>query len=408
MHHPNKGFTLIELLIVIGILAVLSTAAVLMLNPADMLAQTRDNTRMTDLNSINQALGLYQYYAPSPSFGTANTVYISLPDTDNIAPDDCDEYALPTLSGWFYHCALLNDYRKIDGSGWVPVNLTEVSGGSPLATLPIDPINNVSQGLYYSYIGGSWTINSILESQKYLSANAKTDGGADDARYETGPKPSLWIDASGLVGYWKMDESSWINDCATSTVADSSQGAVPNNGKSCPNLSGPNITSGKTGNAGNFDGTNDYINVGNAANLSPVSITIEAWAKANSMPQWEGIVSNMTAWGTGFSLQMGTTQNIAAMVSGAYLKTSWTPSVGVWYHIAATHDAATNLNILYVNGKEENRVTRPISYEASPKTYIGVFYTSPSLFFNGSIDEVRIYNRALSPAEIRAAYNATN
>jgi len=149
-----------------------------------------------------------------------------------------------------------------------------------------------------------------------------------------------------------------------------------------------------------FDGVDDYVDCGTDSSLFPNNITIEAWVKARTLFRWNGIISNFTSWGTGFGLQMGTEQNIAAMVSGTYLKTSWQPSTEVWYHIAATHDATTNLNVLYVNGIKEAEVTQAVSYEANPKTYIGVFYTSPSLFFDGLITEVRIWNVARTAQQI--------
>jgi hypothetical protein len=202
---------------------------------------------------------------------------------------------------------------------------------------------------------------------------------------------------SGLVGYWHFDEG-------TGTIAyDASLG-----GNTGTLVGSPTYRSGSNCTAGGcleFTGT-QYVNAGTNASLTPTSITLSAWVKASSFVNgWHGIISNMTTWGTGFSLQIGTTQNIAAMVSGAYLTTSWTPSVGVWYHIVATHDATSNENVLYVNGHEENRGTRAVSYEANAKTYIGAFYTSPNLLFYGVIDEVRIYNRALSPSEVLTQYN---
>jgi prepilin-type N-terminal cleavage/methylation domain-containing protein len=153
-----------------------------------------------------------------------------------------------------------------------------------------------------------------------------------------------------------------------------------------------------------FNGTSAYVDCGTNPILTPENITLEAWVNANKFSSWNGIVSNMTAWGTGFSLQIGTTQNIAAMVSGTYLRTSWKPETGMWYHIVATHDATTNLNILYVNGVEENRSTKAVTYEVNPKTYIGVFYTSPSLRFNGTIGEIAIYNRVLTGKEVKNHY----
>ncbi|KKU14411.1 MAG: hypothetical protein UX23_C0018G0001, partial [Parcubacteria group bacterium GW2011_GWB1_45_9] len=53
----KKGFTLIELLIVIGLLAILSTVAVLVINPAELLRQARDSQRVSDLGTVHSALG---------------------------------------------------------------------------------------------------------------------------------------------------------------------------------------------------------------------------------------------------------------------------------------------------------------------------------------------------------------
>lgn len=157
-----------------------------------------------------------------------------------------------------------------------------------------------------------------------------------------------------------------------------------------------------------FDGVDDVITLGYQPLLNNTDITQEAWVNANSFANgWHGIISNMPSWGTGFSLQIGTTQNIAAMVSGNYLKTSWTPSVNVWYHIVATHRSSDNFTALYVNGVLENTTTRAVSYSENAITTIGVFYTSGSLPFNGEIGSVKTYNRALTATEVTTIYNAT-
>jgi hypothetical protein len=172
------------------------------------------------------------------------------------------------------------------------------------------------------------------------------------------------------------------------------------------------ITNAPTYNSGNggtvvFDGVDDIVTLGYKQSLLPSDITQEAWVKASSFVNWHGIISNMASWGTGFSLQIGVFQNIAAMVSGEYLTTSYTPITDVWYHIAATHRSSDNLNSLYVNGVLENTLTRSISYAENAVTTIGVFYTSPGLHFSGNISQVRTYNRALSAAEVAHNYNVT-
>ena len=68
----QRGFTLVELLIVIAILAVLSVTVVVVLNPAELLKQARDSTRISDLASINSAIALYLTDIASPGIGGIN------------------------------------------------------------------------------------------------------------------------------------------------------------------------------------------------------------------------------------------------------------------------------------------------------------------------------------------------
>src|SRR6056297_2518953 len=134
----EQAFTLIELLVVIAILAVLAVAVTLVLNPAELMRQGRDSTRLSDLAMINKALGLYQTDQIDGSTGVAQTVYLSLPDSNS----DCSSYTLPSLpSGWAYHCVSEDNLGNVDGTGWIPVDLTAMSFASPLSRYPVDPIN---------------------------------------------------------------------------------------------------------------------------------------------------------------------------------------------------------------------------------------------------------------------------
>ncbi len=97
----RNSFTLIELLVVIAILAVLATAVVLVLNPAQLLAQGRDSTRLSDLAALQSALSLFQADQYSQSLGIASTTYISIPDSSST----CGDLGLPALpSGYSYAC----------------------------------------------------------------------------------------------------------------------------------------------------------------------------------------------------------------------------------------------------------------------------------------------------------------
>ena len=67
----DAGFTLLELLIVISIVAILSVALVVILDPAETLRKSRDAQRISDMNSMKTALGLYLTSTTTPYLGSA-------------------------------------------------------------------------------------------------------------------------------------------------------------------------------------------------------------------------------------------------------------------------------------------------------------------------------------------------
>ena len=206
-----SSFTLVELLVVIGILAILTAAVVVVLNPAQLIAQSRDTTRFSDIETLNKALSLYQTDGGS-SFGTSTTVYVSIPDTST----SCANLGLATLpSGWTYACVTSANLQKTDGTGWIPVNFSSVSTGSPLSSLPTDPINATSTNNFYTYItsGSNWTVSAqTLESTKY-AYRAQTDGGTSATAYEVGSSltlspyiyPSNWVKVPGNSTFGTSD-----------------------------------------------------------------------------------------------------------------------------------------------------------------------------------------------------------
>lgn len=169
----QSGFTLLELLIVISIIAILSVALVFILNPAETLKKSRDAQRIADLNTLKTALGFYL-----TSTTTANL---------NIAgAEACNSTISSGRSSTSTVVAL------VDGTGWLKVNLTTLTGGSPISNLPLDPTNSGIYGYTYrcSTDGSKFEISAAMESDAYkpggIDDKAAKDGGNDASRYEVG------------------------------------------------------------------------------------------------------------------------------------------------------------------------------------------------------------------------------
>ena len=401
----EKGFTLIELLIVIGILAVLAVTAVLVLNPAEYFKKSRDATRLSDLSTTHRAIAFYQTDGGT-SFGASNTVYVSIPDTSAT----CANLGLPSLpDGWAYACSSTVNYRKADSNGWIPVNLTALSYGAVLNILPIDPINTASTGNYYTYVtGGSWELTSLFESEKYAD-KAINDGDAYPGIYsirtsQTSLTPG--IRDKGLVGYWKFDETDWVNNCSTLTIPDYS--GYGNSGKSCPAGTGP--TSGVSGKIGNaFDSSPGYMSVLNSESINlNNTITLSFWVKDDgTSTSYTALFSKKTSL-LGYMIQrLSTTQTIYIRIdtSAGTNQTSGRISSVLdenWHYIVFVLDDGNE------NGYKDGVGVFSTTYNSGSgfAESLAAFNMGGSSFL-GFFDDVRIYNRALSASEIFAIYNAT-
>jgi prepilin-type N-terminal cleavage/methylation domain-containing protein len=175
MKNTKKGFTLIELLIVIGILAILVAAVVVVLNPAQLLAQARDGQRMSDLDSIRSAVNLFMATATNASFTATGPI---LTFSSTTGPGAAPTSTTPTNWG----TATISSSTAVDGNGWVKVAFNQISGGSPLAKLPIDPTQSATYqyGFVAKSASSTFEVIARLESTKYAPKMSADGGNLND------------------------------------------------------------------------------------------------------------------------------------------------------------------------------------------------------------------------------------
>jgi len=116
--HPKgnrSAFTLIELLVVIAIIAILAVVVILTLNPAELLRQSRDSSRLSDLATLTSAINLYntdQSGSPGFSLGSSSVTYVSIPDpaATTTAGTNCSGLGIPFTLGGSFQCAASTDH----------------------------------------------------------------------------------------------------------------------------------------------------------------------------------------------------------------------------------------------------------------------------------------------------------
>jgi prepilin-type N-terminal cleavage/methylation domain-containing protein len=192
MNMQQKGFTLIELLIVVAIVAILAVVVVLTLNPAQLLKQSRDSTRISDLSTLKGAISLYLADGQTTLPSTSNCYAHA---SSSVSSSSCTAGSNPArfaVAGTWATISLTN----ATGTGWLPINFTLISSGSPLSAEPIDPVNNNTN--FYAYRTGAnstFELNADMESTKYSNGQSNdvesTDGGDNPNLYEVGTAPGL-------------------------------------------------------------------------------------------------------------------------------------------------------------------------------------------------------------------------
>lgn len=366
----RSGFTLIELLVVISITAVISTAGITMFvkyrNSQNLkLSTTEVATAMRDANrrSVTQQDG--KQWALRLSNTTSSQRYELWGGTS---------YASGTIAG----------------TGSLRNN---IQFGNPPASSTLD--------LMFSAITGALSGNQMVTLN-----DGSGDGLVGDIIANILGHITVRND-TGVAGYWHFDEN------ASSTAYDAS-----GNGNNGTLVGSPTWTSGsncKAGSCLSFNGSN-YVTMDDPSNgaldFGTGDFSVSGWFYLSSLPSaWKSIVSKGGSGTTGYGMEISNANQITCSIEGASGTNQHVygsvPSVGSW-HQAVCVFARNDKVYVYLDGVEvgssvyssgnTNSVSNDLKFNVGK-------YSSSGWDFVGNIDEVRVYNRALSADEVLSQYN---
>jgi hypothetical protein len=298
--------------------------------------------------------------------------------------------AISILNSW-HHIAVT--YDKNLSSANIKYYLDGVQFDTDNSTRTLNnPTGNLAIGNYYSSPGVNYAFRGQIDDLRYYNRVLTPDEIQKLYNYAPGP-----------VGQWKMDEKVSGD---SKTLYDSSGNANNITTHYGANLTGMNCTvPGKFGSACQFDGVDDtsFIEGASQNGLDILSnITIETWIKPTTLTQ-AGDPEIISKSGDAHFYRM-------RFVSGGYVRfNAWGTSDSVlnntsllvantWTHVAMVYDGATKR--IYINGKLDasEATTGLMEYVATQRLYMGGFSGSEN--FNGSMDDVRIYNYARSQEQV--------
>ncbi|MGW5472807.1 LamG-like jellyroll fold domain-containing protein [Streptomyces chartreusis] len=198
-------------------------------------------------------------------------------------------------------------------------------------------------------------------------------------------------------GHWALDEGTGT------TAKDDGPNAKP-----LTLSTGTTWTPGVSGSALKFDGNGQYAETDGPVLDTTGSYSVSAWVRLDELPgNYATAVSQDTRRQTSpFYLQYGQGAFAFSTPGESRARLVTTPEKGRWYHLVGVRDGADNTIKLYVDGKPAATATGGAAYPSTGSLSVGraQWGGNDVDFWNGAVDEVHAYDKALTAEEVNTLY----
>ncbi|MDO8604836.1 MAG: LamG domain-containing protein [bacterium] len=308
-----------------------------------------------------------------------------------------------TLSAnvWHHMCLLRRGSKGSFYGDAGRVSILNVEVGSALTDTSRVFIGAFNAGSMQAFVKGM--IDDVRIYNRALSATEITQLYNIGAATKVAVSPSQGSGSltQGLVSYWTFDGKDMANGVARDVSGNG------NNGNLISIATSTFYKAGKIGQGANFDGVDDFVNAGNSAsvNLSD-TFSVSAWIKQTATANASVPVGKVTGGSAGWMIYQLFAAEINFFVYNYAIDNA---NAGVsfrlnqWDHVVGVSNPTQTC--IYVNGALKNCANKGAGayVESASALQFDSYFTTHN--FKGSIDDVRIYNRALSAGEIRQLYN---
>jgi len=274
------------------------------------------------------------------------------------------------------------------------VHLTSVFNGTNLLMYANGALDNTA----------SFTGTSIQVSTTWVGIGARPNSDLTPFYYFNGTIDEVAIynrslTAAEILAHYKAGNATIRDDSGQGNNGNATNGVVKGDGKFNTALE--------------FDGDDDYVDLGDVNDLANTDYTLEAWVKFPTLAEGDNYwvlgkdESGQRAYAFGISKAIGDNEKINFQPAGVGIGNSnSTLAVDTFHHIAVVYDNSANTLTYYADGSSDGtKMSVSALSDVTASLNIGRrSYVGSEGYFNGTIDEVAIYNRSLSADEILEHY----